>query len=86
MVGLLGVKFAKERPKELAALRQKISQTHVPGKIARVSLEVKVEALDVRSNGLSIVEVHSSILHDVVFYKIDDSQPLEILKLEKVED
>lgn len=45
LISLIGIHLTEERPQELATLSQHVSESHTPGCVPRILLEVIFEAL-----------------------------------------
>ena len=45
-----------------------------------------MKAIYVVSNRVNIIDINTSILQEVILNELRDAQPLEVLKLEEVED
>ena len=71
LVGLVRVQLAEKRPEELTALGQEVSKTHIASNVASVSLEVIVEASEVFSDLVGVIQINLGVLLEVVYLKVN---------------
>lgn len=85
LISLVRVDLAEEWPEKLAALGEKVTKAHVARDVTRIRLLVIVQAVQIGSHRISIVQVHTSVAHNIILSEIDNVQSLEVFELEESE-